>query len=235
MPATYDNNESKRWLIAKIRELDSEGLTQREIGQQLQLTQQTISYALQKLREQDRLALENHHKILASTYRQTLDNLLRIRRSLWEDLKQTTDKRTKASFYHELQEVNLKIMELASSNDIVLATVRNAERIAQEAKKDLQKARAKAITSGGAPSEQEVVVVEEVEGYDDIPIDDSSSSSSGDSSDVVEEEEEAVEEEAQANAVSATAHDNDIGEEIEQVDDSGTYSMYGANGACTWL
>jgi DNA-binding transcriptional regulator LsrR (DeoR family) len=214
MPATYDNNESKRWLIAKIRELDSEGLTQREIGQQLQLTQQTISYALQKLREQDRLALENHHKMLASTYRQTLDNLLRIRRSLWEDLKQTTDKRTKASFYHELQEVNLKIMELASSNDIVLATVRNAEKIAAEAKKDLQKARARVVdTSGGAPSEQEVEIVEEVEGYEDIPIGDDDSSS-GDSG---------VVEEAQASVTSATAHDSDVyddSEEIAQVDSS---------------
>lgn len=129
----------REWRFAKIRELDSEGLTQAEIGQQLQCSQQLVSYCLKKIREQDRLELERTHEELAYTYRVTLDNLRKIRKELWNDLKQTTDKRTKTSFYHELQEVNLKIMELASSNDIILATVKNAERIAKEAKRDLDR------------------------------------------------------------------------------------------------
>lgn len=101
--------------------------------------QQLVSLDLKVISEHDRTELEEQHKQLAYIYSQTLDNLRRICKELWADLYKTHDMRTKSSFYHELQEINLKIIELASTNDIVLATVRNTERIAKEAKTNLEK------------------------------------------------------------------------------------------------
>jgi hypothetical protein len=162
------------WIILKIRELDSEGQNQSEIATQLKCSQQLVSYYLKKIREQDRIQLERGHEELAYTYRVVLDNLRKIRRELWQDLRQTTDKRTKASFMQTLIDVNLRLIELATSNDIVLATVKNAEKIALEAEKDLKKARTTAKVSTSAQEAEQVVEGLEVEEDVKIELNDNS-------------------------------------------------------------
>jgi predicted transcriptional regulator len=137
MPLT--TTEQRAWIYAKCRALDNEGYTQQEIGQQLQISQQNVSQILAKLRQADIESLREHHLQLATTYRQTFDNLLRIRKELWETVKGSTDRRTKASLFHELSEVNLKILELASTADIVNLTLTQAMKIQEDAKKDMQK------------------------------------------------------------------------------------------------
>ncbi|MFL6483764.1 MAG: hypothetical protein ACJ70Z_03490 [Nitrososphaera sp.] len=82
----------------RVFELASKGLTQQEIADRLNYSQQTISNDFIYLGKKARENLQQYSQELPYYYEQALSNLRSLRKEAWALAEQTKDERLKASF-----------------------------------------------------------------------------------------------------------------------------------------
>jgi transcriptional regulator len=100
-------------------ELSSKGLTQQEIAVQLKYTPQTISNDLKYLQKKAIESLGRQAEQVAADYQQVLSNLYSIRKEAWALYEKTGDERVKVMLYNTITNVNMAIMHVRSTGDII--------------------------------------------------------------------------------------------------------------------
>ena len=118
----------------EVRRYLNEGYTQKDICAFLpDVSQATISLDMKAIREEDRQQLAYEHMEIPRYYRMVIENYLNIHQDLVARIRLTKSARDAAVLISERIKVLDKLLLTASSSDVILAGVENAERIIKEA------------------------------------------------------------------------------------------------------
>lgn len=123
------NSEMKQqqleWRRSQVLELFSQGYSQREISQKLQVDLTAVNRDIQFLRKQARENLQYHiHDRIPEEYQNCMTGLKRIIKQTTEVAETVTDSKTKLQAFAQLAEGYKYIMELATSGVIITDAIK---------------------------------------------------------------------------------------------------------------
>jgi IS30 family transposase len=118
-------SDSIEWRRSKILELISEGYSQREIAQKLQIGKSVVNRDILFLRKQARENLQYHiHDKIPEEYQNCMTGLKRIIKQTTEIADAATDSKTKLQAFAQLSEGYKYIMELTTGGVIITDAIK---------------------------------------------------------------------------------------------------------------
>jgi hypothetical protein len=118
-------SDSIEWRRSKVLELISEGYSQREIAQKLQIGKSVVNRDILFLRKQARENLQYHiHDKIPEEYQNCMTGLKRIIKQTTEIADAATDSKTKLQAFAQLSEGYKYIMELTTGGVIITDAIK---------------------------------------------------------------------------------------------------------------
>jgi transposase len=118
-------SDSIEWRRSKVLELISEGYSQREIAQKLQIGKSVVNRDILFLRKQARENLQYHiHGKIPEEYQNCMTGLKRIIKQTTEIADAATDSKTKLQAFAQLSEGYKYIMELTTGGVIITDAIK---------------------------------------------------------------------------------------------------------------
>jgi len=105
----------------KVLEMAATGLSQQDISAKLMISQKTVSNDVAWLRKDAIEFIRSNKEQLAYEYRQTLSNFYQLRKEAWNHFQTTQSESIKAELYSIIESININILDLVTSCDMIEA------------------------------------------------------------------------------------------------------------------
>jgi len=107
--------------VKKVLERAATGLSQQDISAKLMISQKTVSNDVAWLRKDAIEFIRSNKEQLAYEYRQTLSNFYQLRKEAWNHFQTTQSESIKAELYSIIESININILDLVTSCDMIEA------------------------------------------------------------------------------------------------------------------
>jgi hypothetical protein len=156
--STKSEQSTLDWRRSKVLELTSQGYSQRDIADILQIGLGTVNKDLSSLRKQARDNLQYHiHDKIPEEYQNCMTGLKRIIKQTTEIADKAADPKTKLQAFAQLSEGYKYIMELTTGGVIITDAIKyvqgRMDHLNNQEKKLLKDIREKGKEKGGEPTD----------------------------------------------------------------------------------